>query len=216
LAPFWEVLVKQTRRELLEQCVAMGALTLAMPTSLSSVAVAWDEAERKRNPTPFCELGPFYKRGAPEIANMHAAGESGMPLTVSGSVYSITGELLPNAKLEIWQADHFGKYDLQGYKFRAAMQPDSKGGYGFESVMPGHYPARVCQHIHYLVTAPGHKPLTTQLYFGTDPVFEGDPDKNFLRDPLITGRELVRPVILKGDPQQMIAMVNFDIVLARA
>jgi intradiol ring-cleaving dioxygenase-like protein len=107
---------------------------------------------------------------------MHAAGEPGMPLTVSGSVYSITGEIVPNAKLKIWQADHFGKYDLQGYKFRATMQPDSKAGYGFESVMPGHYPARVCQHIHYLVTAPGHKPLTTQLYFGTDPVFEGVPE----------------------------------------
>jgi hypothetical protein len=62
--------VKQIRRELLEQCVAMGAWTLATSTSLSSVAFAWDEAERKRNPTPFCELGPFYKRGAPEIANI--------------------------------------------------------------------------------------------------------------------------------------------------
>jgi protocatechuate 3,4-dioxygenase beta subunit len=215
-APFWEVPVKQTRRELLERCVAMGAMTLATSTSLSFVALAWDGAERKRNPTPLCELGPFYKRGAPQIANMHAAGEPGMPLSVSGSVYSANGEILPNAKVEIWQTDHFGKYDLQGYKFRATLQPDPKGQYEFESVMPGHYPARVCQHVHYLITAPGHKPLTTQLYFGTDPVFEGDPDKNFSRDPLITSRELVRPVMLKGDPQQIIARVNFDIVLARA
>ena len=174
--------MKQTRRELLEQCVTMGALTLATSTSLSSIASAWDEAERKRNPTPFCELGPFYKRGAPEIGNMRAEGEPGMPLRVTGSVYSITGEILPNAKLEIWQTDHFGKYDLQGYKFRATLQPDPKGQYEFESVMPGHYPARVCQHVHYLITAPGHKPLTTQLYFATDPVFEGNPDKNFSRD----------------------------------
>ena len=70
--------------------------------------------------------------------------------------------------------------------------------------------------MHYLVTAPGHKPLTTQLYFASDPVFEGDPDKNFSRDPLITSRELVRPVILKGDPQQMVAAVLFDIVLEKA
>lgn len=208
--------MKQTRRELLEKCVGVGALTLATSTSLSSVVLAWDEAERKPNPTPFCELGPFYKRGAPQIANMHAGGEPGMPLSVSGHVYTTSGEILPNAKLEVWQADHFGKYDLQGYKLRSTLQPNPQGQYEFESVMPGHYPARVCQHVHYLITAPGHKPLTTQLYFGTDPVFQGDPDKNFSRDPLITSRELVRPVMLKGDPQQIIAMVSFDIVLARA
>jgi protocatechuate 3,4-dioxygenase beta subunit len=67
--------------------------------------------------------------------------------------------------------------------------------------------------VHYLVTAPGHKPLITQLYFATDPVFAGDPDKNFTRDPLITSRELVRPVVIKGDPKQIIAAVNFDLVM---
>jgi protocatechuate 3,4-dioxygenase beta subunit len=79
--------------------------------------------------------------------------------------------------------------------------------------MPGHYPARVCQHIHYLVRAEGCKPLITQLYFATDPVFDGDPDKNFQRDDLIWSRELVRPVMLKGDPKDVSAAVNFEIVL---
>jgi protocatechuate 3,4-dioxygenase beta subunit len=79
--------------------------------------------------------------------------------------------------------------------------------------MPGHYPARVCQHVHYLVTAPGHQPLITQLYFSTDPVFDGDPDKNYSRDPLITSRELVRPVMIKSDPRQTTAVVNFDLVM---
>jgi len=69
--------------------------------------------------------------------------------------------------------------------------------------------------VHYLTTAPGHKPLITQLYFATDPVFEGNPDKNFTRDPLITSRELVRPVIIKGDPKQIIAAVSFDLVMER-
>jgi protocatechuate 3,4-dioxygenase beta subunit len=67
--------------------------------------------------------------------------------------------------------------------------------------------------VHYLVTAPGHKPLITQLYFATDPAFAGDPDENFTRDPLITSRELVRPVVIKGDPKQIIAAVNFDLVM---
>ena len=209
-------MIQTTRREILEKCIALGAVTLATSASLSSIARAWDAAEKKRQPTPFCELGPFYKRDAPHVPTMRAPADAGMPLSVAGIVYSESGEILPNAKLEIWQTDHFGHYDNAGYHFRTTIQPDPKSNYGFQSVLPGHYPQRVCQHVHYLVTAPGHKPLTTQLYFASDPVFEGDPDKNFSRDPLISSRELVRPVILKGDPQQMVAAVNFDLVLEKA
>jgi protocatechuate 3,4-dioxygenase beta subunit len=208
--------MKQTRREILEKCVALGAVTLATSASLSSLARAWDAAEKKRKPTPSCELGPFYKRGAPPVSTMRAPGDAGMPLSVAGVVYSVNGEIVPNATLEIWQTDNFGHYDNAGYHYRTTIQPDAKGNYGFASVLPGHYPQRVCQHVHYLATAPGHKPLTTQLYFGTDPVFEGDPERNFSRDPLISSRELVRPVVLKGDPKQVVAAVMFDIVLERA
>jgi hypothetical protein len=55
----------------------------------------------------------------------------------------------------------------------------------------------------------------TQLYFATDPVFEGDPDKNYTRDYVITSRELVRSVTLIGDPKDMHAAVSFPIVLDR-
>ena len=41
-----------------------------------------------------------------------------------------------------------------------------------------------------MVTAPGHKPLITQLYFATDPVFDGDPGRNFSKDPLVISRTL--------------------------
>ena len=44
-------------------------------------------------------------------------------------------------------------------------------------------------------------------------MFEGDRDKNYTRDPLITSRELVRPVMIKGDPKEIIAAVNFDLVM---
>jgi len=53
------------------------------------------------------------------------------------------------------------------------------------------------------------------LYFATDPVFEGDPVHNFSRDPLIMSSELVRPVILSGDPKAIQAKVNFELVLER-
>ena len=204
-----------SRRELLERCAAFGAVTLATSLPLSAVAVAWEESEKRRQATPFCELGPFYKRQAPNTSLLRAPGDSGMPLTISGAVYDTRGDVIPDAKVEIWQTDNDGHYDIEGYRYRTLLEPGTKGSYAIESVMPGHYPQRVCQHVHYLVTAPGHKPLITQLYFATDPVFEGDPDKNFKRDPLITSRELVRPVVLKGDPKQIIAAVNFDLVMER-
>ena len=201
-----------TRRELLERCAAFGAITLASSIPVSALAAAWDNAEKKQ-PTPFCELGPFYKREAPNTSTLRAPGDAGMPLTLSGVVYDVRGEIVPDSKLEIWQTDNDGHYDIEGYRYRTLLEPGAKGNYAIESVMPGHYPTRVCQHVHYLVTAPGHKALITQLYFATDPVFDGDPDKNFNRDPLITSRELIRPVIIKGDPKQIMAAVNFDLVM---
>src|SRR3954469_9171717 len=208
--------VQWTRRELLERCAAFGALAIAIPASLSQVAEAWTSAENKKlAPTPSSVLGPFYKRQAPSTANLRTASDAGMPLALSGTVYSVNGEILQNAKVEVWQTDHFGHYDNEGYRFRTMVDSDAKGGYAVDSVLPGHYPDRVCQHVHYLVTAPGHKPLVTQLYFGSDPVFEGNPAKNFTRDPLIGSIELVRPVTIKGDPKEMIAAVTFDLVLEK-
>ncbi len=206
------------RRDLLSKCAAMGVLSFAATLGVSEASAAWDASENKTakdklTPTPPSELGPFYKTGAPATTDLRQSGDVGLPLEVSGAVYNTRGEALQNAKIEIWQANHDGAYDLQGYRYRAVLKPDAQGSYSFRSVMPGHYPARVCQHVHYLVTAPGCEPLVTQLYFATDPAFDGDPDKNFNRDPLIWSRELVRPVQLKGDPKDMIAAVRFEVVL---
>jgi catechol 1,2-dioxygenase len=202
------------RRELLERCAVFGAETLASSVSLPTLAEAWDEAESKK-PTPHCELGPFYKREAPHTSTLRKPGDAGMPLALSGVVYDTRGEIVPDAKVEIWQTDNDGFYDIDGYRYRALLTPGQKGLYSVDSVVPGHYPSRVCQHVHYLVTAPGHKPTITQLYFATDPVFDGNPDKNYTRDPLITSRELVRPVMIKSDGKQLLAEVNFDIVMER-
>lgn len=203
-----------TRREILEQCAALGSLAFAASSPAFAMLNAFEQHETEhRRPTPANEIGPFYKKQSPQTAELRASGDPGMPLSVNGGVFNTRGDALANAVVEVWQADHLGHYDLDGYHYRAKLPVDSTAKYKFDSVMPGHYPDRVCQHIHYLVTAPGHKPLVTQLYFATDPVFEGDPDRNFSRDPLIHSRELVRPVILTGDPKEIQASVRFELVL---
>jgi protocatechuate 3,4-dioxygenase beta subunit len=203
-----------SRRELLEKGVALGVVSIAAGLTPAAIAAAWEEAARRR--TPENALGPFYKRRAPATPMMRIAGDPGLPLAVSGRVLSTRGEALPGAAVEVWHTDHRGRYDIDGYRYRASLSAGADGSYAFESIMPGHYPDRVCQHVHYLVTAPGHRPLVTQLYFATDPVFEGDPARNFTRDPLIGTPELVRPVILSGDPGDVRAMVTFELVLERS
>jgi protocatechuate 3,4-dioxygenase beta subunit len=205
-----------SRRDLLAKCVSLGVVAAAA-NLVPQIAEAWELAEQSaRAVTPHVELGPFYKKNAPHSATLRMAGDRGLPLVVKGQVFDTRGERVPGASVEIWQTDDSGHYDLNGYRFRAALVSSDDAKYEFESVMPGHYPARVCQHVHYLVRAPGHKPLTTQLYFATDPALDGDPDKNYTRDPLITSRELVRPVLLAGEAEKLHALVNFEIVLERA
>ena len=204
-----------SRRDVLWTCAARGALTLAPGVSMADV-FAWSGMQKpSRPPTPWNELGPFYKRAAPHVAELRAPGDNGLPLAVTGRVFDTRGAALEGATIEIWQADDAGLYDLDGYRYRTSLTADRSGAYGFGSIMPGHYPARVCQHIHYLVTAPGCKALTTQLYFATDPAFDGDPAKNFTKDPLIQSVELVRPVHMSATPAGSRAEVSFELVLER-
>ncbi len=204
-------LLSLNRRRFLIRAAELGALIIASPVSIAEVSDAFNKT--KTQPTPANALGPFYKRNALSKTNLRATGDPGLPLKLSGNVYSEKGFTLPNATLEIWQTNANGIYDLQGYRYRTKLTANLEGSYNLESVMPGHYPARVCQHVHYLVHAEGHKPLVTELYFATDPVFEGDPNKNFHRDPVITSRELIKPVTISGEPDSITANVNFNLVL---
>ena len=102
------------RRELLSKCMALGVLTSTANLLPSALAAAWQEKEKSRlAPTPAAELGPFYKRLAPSNSAMRAPGDPGMPLVVTGQVFSSRGELIPSAIVEIWQTNHEGLYDLE-------------------------------------------------------------------------------------------------------
>lgn len=200
------------RRELLERCAAAGMLLGV--SDIGRLSRAW--AATGRRPTPACELGPFYKRNTPSQSKLRSDRDPGMPLALAGAVYDTRGDLLSTATVELWHANATGHYDVSGDRFRATLKVGEKARYAVDTVIPGHYSGRVSQHVHYLVRAPGYRPLVTQLYFATDPVFGGEPAKNFTRDPLVTSAELVRPVTISGDPDRPIANVSFDLVLERA
>ena len=99
--------------------------------------------------------GPFYTPNAPE------RGSTGHGLVVSGAVRSAGGcSPIAGARLEWWSADARGRYDDAR---RATQVTDAAGRYRYETDFPGRYPGRP-PHLHVRVTAPGHRPLVTQLY----------------------------------------------------
>ncbi len=205
-----------TRRQILESCIGRGLLIASVPMTSSSLFAMWQQGEKMAaKPTSTDVLGPFFKKGAPNESKLHAPSDPGFPLRVAGKVFNTRGEKVVGARVEIWHADHVGLYDLQGFRYRTKLLIEEKGEYSVDTIMPGHYDDRPAQHIHYLISAPGHRTLVTQVYFATDPWFEGDPDKNFNKRGLVSSRELVRPVTLFEQPGAPRATVGFDICLEK-
>lgn len=62
--------------------------------------------------------------------------------------------------LEWWSANPRGDYDSA---HRATQRAGTEGRYEYTTDFPGRYPGRP-PHVHVRVTAPGHRPLVTQVY----------------------------------------------------
>jgi protocatechuate 3,4-dioxygenase beta subunit len=118
--------------------------------------------------------GPFYTTNPPLIENNMLASpyEAGTRLIISGQVRNLDcSEVIPNARIDIWQANEAGAYDNAGYNLRGYTLSNSQGFYVFETIVPGHYPNGGSfrpSHIHVKITPPGFDTLTTQLYFEGD------------------------------------------------
>ena len=112
--------IRLTRREIVENCIGRGLLLSAIPLSQTQLLTAWQDGETKAaKPTPRDVLGPFFKKGAPNSRALHTPGTPGFPLRVAGKVTNNRGEKVPGARIEMWQADHAGLYDLEGFRYRA-------------------------------------------------------------------------------------------------
>lgn len=117
-------------------------------------------AQRPCEPTPADIEGPFYRPGAPERTT------TGEGLIVSGRLLGAPDcRPLPQGRIEWWHAAGSGRYDDA---HRGSMKANPEGTYRFTTDVPGKYPGRP-PHVHFKASAPGYRPLTTQLYLrGTE------------------------------------------------
>ncbi len=131
--------------------------------------------------------GPYWRANAPFTNDLRRDG--GTPIVVQGTVRDArTCKPIANALLDVWQADHHGKYDLdyRGEELfgRARIRTGGDGAFSFATVRPAPYGMRPA-HIHFIVSAEGRKSLVTQLYFEGDPYLDKDPLRSVFPD-LIT------------------------------
>jgi catechol 1,2-dioxygenase len=207
------------RREFLK---AGGLGALGWVAGLSAGATATpvcgdpDDDPKGSRATPSTTPGPFYRGGAPFRGKLTPPFASGTLLVVYGQVFGLGSRApLSEARLDVWQADEGGRYDMsdasaerrEGYDYRARLMPDERGAYEFETIHPGAYRAGSgwrASHIHYRVEAPGHRSVVTQLFFEGDPRNAGDSQ---------VIPELVRPVERVKVGQRSYELVRFDVVL---
>lgn len=186
---------------------------------------------RSRNgSTEATVLGPFHVVDAESLpmgANICKDG-LGEPCTVSGVVYSTTGEPVEGAVLDIWQTNGAGFYDVQQpdtqppMNMRGRFVTGADGTYSFETAKPVSYPiptdgpvGRLLDrmkrhpyrpaHIHFIVAAPGYETVTTHIFV------EGDP---YLDSDAVFG--VKKSLIVPFDQVDGLWRANFDVTLAPA
>lgn len=144
-------------------------------------------------------LGPFHVDGAPE----RAMGESicldgkGDPCVISGIVTDESGAPIAGAKVDVWQTNDDGFYDVQqpgeqpDFNMRGLFTTGEDGTFTFTTVKPlpysiptdgpvgkmltrmGRHAMRPA-HIHFIVAAPGFETLVTHIFPVGDPYLESD------------------------------------------
>ena len=139
-----------------------------------------------RGLTPFQTLGPFFDFGLviPSGDIVADAAAPGRHITVEGAVRDSAANPLPDALIEVWQADSSGKYrnpaDSQNPTADAAfagfgrVATDDKGTFLFRTVMPGRVPGPdgrlQAPHVAVGVLARGILTrLITRMYFEDEP-----------------------------------------------
>lgn len=145
-----------------------------------------------KNATEATVFGPFFHADAPRIdqGGDIAGSAAGQPCWVEGSVTDTAGTPIPGARIEVWEADEDGFYDVQYSDHRVAgrawLESDHQGSFRFWGLTPTPYPIPHdgpvgqmlaatkrspvrASHLHFMVTAPGFRSLVTHIFVEGDP-----------------------------------------------
>jgi protocatechuate 3,4-dioxygenase, beta subunit len=171
------------------------------------VVPAYKSTLRRKPTRPFLPLAPSLSELTGPVYGHESLDEldhdltrnavrNGEPLgeriVVTGRVLDEDGRAVPDALIEIWQANAAGRYVHKADQHDAPLDPnflgagrcvtDEDGRYRFYSIKPGAYPwgnhhnAWRPNHIHFSLF--GHSfatRLVTQMYFPGDPLLDLDP-----------------------------------------
>lgn len=152
----------------------------------ASLATIGTTSTLLRAATPSQVEGPFNPFNLDNDLRRHTSNSpfaKGQQIEIKGVLTnSVTREVIPRVMIEIWQADHQGKYQHphdslpkvpdQHFQFWGRTFTDGRGGYHFLSIKPGSYPVNDQwsrpPHVHFRLSKRGYYELTTQLYFADE------------------------------------------------
>ena len=178
-------------------------------------------------PTGSQTAGPFFRFGLdhPEWGDLTAGGTAqGEKIRIEGRVLDGDKAPVPDALLEIWQANAAGRYAHPEDRQQKPLDPnfrgfgrcasDKDGRFRFVTIKPGAVPGRgnapQAPHINVCVFARGLlKQVTTRMYFPDDALNKTDPVLGLVKDG-------ARRKTLIGQPAGQdgaIRLYRFDVVL---
>jgi protocatechuate 3,4-dioxygenase beta subunit len=178
--------------------------------------------------------GPVFGEGRvnamdADLTRQHRGEPIGERVIVAGTVKDSDGRPVPDALIEVWQANASGRYAHEVDDHPAPLDPNftglgrcltgHDGTFRFVSIKPGAYPWRNHPnawrpaHIHFsLFGRAFEQRLVTQMYFPGDPLLEFDPIFNSVPDVGGRDRLIARLDPLNAIPEWSLAY-RFDIVL---
>ena len=172
-------------------------ILLSDTLGLSMLTVAMNN-DKPQGCTEATVFGPFHVEGAPQYGNGAdiANGASGEPCLVRGRVLGLDGEPVPDATIEVWQADAKGNYDVQyegmdHHQARGVLHSRPDGSFEFRSVLAESYPIPADgpvgellratarhpwrpAHLHFMIVADGYERLVTHVFRRGDPYLDSD------------------------------------------
>ena len=173
--------------------------------------------------TPGQTVGPFFALGLnrPEWADMTRHNPDGERIVIEGRVLDGDGAPVPDALIELWQANAAGRYDhladeqpdkkldphFHGY---GRVATDAQGRFQVKTIKPGPVPGRgnalQAPHINVAFFARGLlRQLHTRIYFADEPANASDPLLSAIEDESVRRTLVAR----KGEG----GVYRFDFVL---